>query len=114
MDIKGLRSAKLRDAETMLACLVKVDGNSHYREAFYPILTKQASRQLNGMGVIICVQMAIVEYAADLPPEITTTMQLQVLDFAEAIMTDNEVVRDARKFFDEVERACEVKKTHAS
>jgi hypothetical protein len=26
MDIKGLRSAKLRDAETMLACLVKVDG----------------------------------------------------------------------------------------
>jgi hypothetical protein len=98
MNIVGLKTSTLRDAETMLICLRKVSDELHFREGFYPLLTRQAGRRLNGAGVIIVIQMAICDYVRGMPVLMRVLMEKQVDDFAAAIMADREVVRDALRF----------------
>jgi hypothetical protein len=98
MNLMNLKSAKLRDAETMLACLLKVSKAPYLRERFYLLLTDQAGRQLNGVGVVIAIQLAILDYTREMPAMMSTLMDLQTDDFARAIMPDDEVVSDAKRF----------------
>lgn len=104
MDITKLKSAKLRDAESMLAYLREVNDVSDLREGFYPLLTVQAGRQLNGAGVMIVLQLVIADYARGMPVMMRAFLNSRIDDFARAIMPDDEVVNDAKRIHAEVEK----------
>lgn len=102
MDISKLKSAELCDAETMLARLIETDSEPHFRERFYPRLTALAGRRLNGVGVIIALQLEIAEYTRGMPPLMGRLMDMRIGDFVDAIMPDEEVAKDAKAFHAEV------------
>lgn len=102
MNIAELKCANLRDSESMAEQLAAVNNEPHLRERFYPILTAQAGRRLNGMGVIVTIQLAISDYVRGMPAMMAVLMDMQTLEFARAIMPDDEVYADAEKFYAEV------------
>ena len=90
-----MKTAKLIDAETMLERLRKVNDNAHYEERFFPLLTKQAGKELNGFGVLMAVQLAIADYTDGMPPLMANLMQYQVANFCAALVDDGDVLADA-------------------
>jgi hypothetical protein len=90
-----MKTAKLLDAKTMLERLRKVNDNAHYEERFFPLLTKQAGRELNGLGVLMAVQLAIADYTDGMPALMANLMQYQVDAFCAALVDDAEVLADA-------------------
>jgi hypothetical protein len=92
-----MKITKLLDTKTMLENLIKVNDIPHLQERFYPKLIKRAGDELNGLGVLLAVQIAIAEYTEGMPPMMAHLMQFQVEDFCAAMINDQEVLADAKR-----------------
>lgn len=98
-----LKVTDLPDEADMWLRLVSVIDNEHSARDFYPHLLKNAGRQLNGMGVVMAVQLAIADYVRTLPPPMPAVMQMFVKPLVEVLVDDEEVKADALRFIDEVD-----------
>lgn len=85
----------LPDREDMLRRLKSVMDEPHAVEQFYPLILKDAGRELVGMGVVMMLQLAIADYTAGLPPVMGAMLQMRVDDYITALVDDEEVRNDA-------------------
>ena len=85
----------LPDHEDMLRRLKSVMDEPHAVEQLYPLILKNAGRELVGMGVVMMLQLAIADYTAGLPPIISILVQQRVDDYITALVDDEEVRNDA-------------------
>lgn len=98
-----LKVVDLPDESDMWLRLLSVVDNEHSARDFYPHLLQNAGRQLNGMGVVMAIQLAIADYVRTLPPPMPAVMQMFVKPLVEALVDDEEVKADALRFIDDVE-----------
>lgn len=75
----------LPDEAEMLDKLKAVNDNPHMVERFYPILLKNAGQERTPDGVKLMVALAIYDYVKDLPPVMSTMMNMELDDFVEAL-----------------------------
>lgn len=89
------KTITLPEREDMLRRLKSVMDEPHAVERFYPLILKNAGRELVGMGVVMMLQLAVADYTADLPPIMGTLVQMNVDDYITALVDDEEVRGDA-------------------
>ena len=56
------RLIRLPDAETIMQKLVSAVDDNYLKERLYPIIAKEAGRELRPNGVVLMVQLAFAEY----------------------------------------------------
>lgn len=88
----------LPNREEMLANLIKVKGDPHLQENFYPILLKQAGQERVSRGIVMMLMLAIYDYTKGMPPVIANIMYMQAPDFIDALVSDPEVKKEAKSF----------------
>lgn len=98
-----LKVISLPDEQSMFSRLTAVFDDAHARANFYPLLYKSAGREVNGMGVVMVVQLAIADYVQTLPPPMPAIMQFWLRPIVEALIDDDDVKADAVHFIDEAE-----------
>lgn len=87
----------------MLTRLLKVNGENHLQERFYPILLKNAGSQKVAQGVVLLIQLAIYDYLQGLPPMMEPIMQMMVPDLIKALIDDEGVASEAQRFYEETQ-----------
>lgn len=91
----------LQGRDAMLCRLREVDDNPHFVEKFYPILLKDAGRELNPMGVCIMLLLAICDYTQGMPPIKAKRMEMRAKDFIGALVPNSPEIRhQAEEFWD--------------
>lgn len=75
----------LPDEAEMLERLKAVSDEPHMVERFYPLLLREAGQQKYPEGVKLMVALAIYDYVKDLPPVMSSLMNMQLEDFVEAL-----------------------------
>ena len=91
----GPKTIVLPEREDMLRRLKSVLDEPHAVERFYPLILKDAGRELVGMGVVMMLQLAIADYTAGMPPIMMAVVQMNVDDYITALVDDEEVRGDA-------------------
>jgi len=90
-----LHVTRLPDADDMLRRLISVDDNPHKREKFYPIILKNAGRELAGMGVVNMFVFAIHDYTQGMPPFMAVMLFDQIDDYVQALVDDEQAKAEA-------------------
>lgn len=94
---------RLPEKEDMLARLISVNDDSHAVEQFYPLILKDAGRELVGSGVVLMLHLAIHDYTEGMPPFMGALIQMSLKGYVEALIDDPEVKADALQFIDQVD-----------
>ena len=98
----ALKTIVMPENDEMLRRLVGVMDELHAREFFYPLILKGARRELNGMGVVLMVTLAIEDYTNELPPIMKSIVYMRLRDFVSALIDDEQVKQDAFEMLDSV------------
>lgn len=89
----------LPDNETMLRRLRAVNDEQHLRQKFYPLLLKDAGRELVPQGVVMMFVLAISDYIKGMPPMMETLMLMRADEYIDALIVDNEdAATEAKEF----------------
>ena len=94
----------LLNSVEMLERLLKVNDSMHLQEYFYPILLKQAGQERYAGGVVMMVVQAINEYLdrQGTPLAIVHLMSTQAPSFIDALVSDVEIAKEAKRILEEV------------
>jgi len=91
----------LPNHEEMLQRLLKVDGNPHLQERFYPILLKSAGQERVAQSVVLMLALAIHDYVKGMPSVMTDLMYMQAPQFIDALVDNPEVAEQTKTFLQE-------------
>ncbi len=92
-------------ADKMLQSLIAVDDQPHFQERFYPILLKDAGREVGAKGIVMMLSLAIYDYTKGMPQIVAALMQCMIPRFIDALVTDPKVAEAAKAFHAEVMQA---------
>lgn len=81
----------------MLANLLAVSNESHFRERLYPLFLEKAGRELEPMGIVIGLLLAVEDYSSGMPT-MKALVYLYFDRFIDAV-TDDAAARAAAKAF---------------
>ena len=81
----------LPDSDELLLRLKAASSEPHRIERLYPIILRNAGRQMYSTGIVIMLQLAFYDYTVDLPPIINIQLQMDIDNYISAILIDNEV-----------------------
>jgi hypothetical protein len=85
-----LKTITLPDRDNMLRRLRTVSSDRYMEERFFPHILKSAGHELAGEGVVNMLQLAIMDFAQDMPPTVGSTLQLSVDAYITALVDDKE------------------------
>jgi hypothetical protein len=80
-----------------------VIGDEYTVQNFFPHLVKNLNPQLNGMGVVLGVSLAIHDYTQSLPPMFGRLMQVYFKPLVVALIDDEQVKADALECIQQIE-----------
>jgi hypothetical protein len=98
------KTVVLPEHSDMLEHLRSVIDNQHAEQKFFPLLLKDAGRRLNGMGVVMMLELAIFDYCKGMPPIMVSIMHMHVRRLVEVLVNDDEVKADALRMLDDVNK----------
>ena len=91
------------DPQEIIRRLTSVNDEDTLVSRFYPMIAKDAGRQLVAEGVVIMFNLASYDFCQGYPPMISTLIQMQIPRWIDALIDDKEVVESAKQFIGEVE-----------
>jgi hypothetical protein len=94
----------LPERDDMLARLTAIDDEQHLVRRFYPKILKAAGQQRAAGGVVMLVQLAIVDYMEGMPAVLGQVMMLRRDQFVLALIDDETARAEAIEFMAEVDR----------
>ncbi|HSX14815.1 MAG TPA: hypothetical protein VLE72_02795 [Candidatus Saccharimonadales bacterium] len=97
-----LKTIRLPERDDMLQRLTGVMDDPHAVERFYPLILRSAGRELNGMGVVNMVALAIEDYCNGMPPVVKSAVYMNLRRYVTALIDDDVVRADAFALLDEV------------
>jgi len=103
----NLKAIKLSDPEELMKRLVSVENEPHFIERLYPLIVQRTSNhEINGPGVVTMLMLSMYDYVNDnkLPPLMSTMLHMRIREFVVAIVSDEEVLKDALDLLDEAEK----------
>lgn len=80
----------LPDADTMLARLRKVTDSDHVVKGLFPKLTAYAGESKYREGIELLVELAIYDYAQEMPPAVAAVLSFQAPRFVAALAGDDD------------------------
>ncbi|MDO8407699.1 MAG: hypothetical protein Q7S95_00470 [bacterium] len=92
----------LPERDDMLAKLVAVNGESHLRQKFYPLLLKHAGEPKVAMGVVMLLQLAIDDYTEGMSPVMVASMNMWMPQYIEALCPTETAVQEAKAMWEKV------------
>ncbi|MEE8131837.1 MAG: hypothetical protein V3T98_02225 [Candidatus Paceibacterota bacterium] len=98
------KTIKLPSAEEIIKRLKNVYDNDHVAERFYPMIAKEAKKQLVAEGVTMMFTLKIHDFVASgyrYPGVIEDILHMYVPSFIDAIIDDKEVAEAAKVFHQE-------------
>jgi hypothetical protein len=98
---KEVKVITLPNREEMLKRLLLVDADGYLVEKFYPLLLKDAGRQLVAKGVVMLFIQTLHDYTDGMPPMMWSVMFSRVPDYIDALVDDKEVATEAKAFLQE-------------
>jgi len=100
-----MKTVIMPSADEILDRLVKADSKLHYCQKLYPLLVKNADagKKVNGAGVVMAIHLALHEYTENLPDQMRRLVMMDVEMFIEAMITDPQVVAEAKEVWKEME-----------
>ena len=98
-----LKTTVIPDRETLLSRLRKVEDNAHAIQKFYPELQRKSGSELNGMGIVLTLNLAIHDYCDGMPPVLQVLILMRMHDYIDAMTDDEEIREDAHRFWEEVQ-----------
>lgn len=93
----------LPDAETMMSRLQEVSYNPHVVQYFYPLLTKYAGKERVPMGIVMMLQLAIHDYAKNLPMMMVSVLNMDMDNYIDALVLDEDAAAEAKTFWTAVQ-----------
>ncbi len=92
----------LPDREEMSRRLASLHDLDHVVERFHPILLQSAGRELNGMGVVMMLTLAIHDYTEGMPTMMSNIMFRSCPKYIDVLVDDKTVKADAKEFLETV------------
>ena len=88
----------LSGREEMLARLIKVSNEPHFRERFYQLILKHAGETKVVMGIVMLLALAIHDYTEGMPAMMASLLYMQIDEFIDAVCGDGnkEVAAEAK------------------
>lgn len=95
------RLITLPNREEMLERLKKVNDVDHTRQKFFPVLLKEAGRELLPQGVVMMLAIAIHNYTEGMPSMMSSLMYMSAPMYIDALVSDPEAAEEAKAFLNE-------------
>ena len=96
----------LPDAEEIMRRLMAVDDNAYLASAFYPLIAKEANRELVADGVVLMFGVKILNFQeAGNEPILSFILNTKVPRFIDALVDDRGVAEKAKTFHRETMEA---------
>lgn len=92
----------LPDSVQLLARLLEANNNDHLRERFYPMLLKEAGKNLAPTGIALMLVLAISDYTEGMPPSMTAIMYMMAPDLIDALVDDLDVAVETKAILQEM------------
>jgi hypothetical protein len=81
--------------------LLNFSPESHFVQKFYPIIEKNAGRNLAPQGIILMLTLAIYDYASEMPP-IHTMLNMRFKALIKVCVENEEVQDEVIKMYEEM------------
>ncbi len=98
-------------ADEMLQRLIAVNDHLHFQGQFYPILLKDAGRELSANGIVLMLFMAIYDYTEGMPPIARVVILDEIPQFIDALVTDPKLAEAAKAVYAKAMQATQQGKT---
>ncbi len=85
--------------EEMLKRLLKVNQSEHMREMFFPLLLDCAGQICTSSRIVMILAIALEDASKDLDPLIKGMMHDQIPQFVEALVEDEEAVKEVKEIW---------------
>jgi hypothetical protein len=95
--LNDMKTMVLPDSNETIRRLTAAYDDPHAVEKLYPIIAKDAGRELNGIGIVMLLMQAIHDYTENMPPMLRNIMLGSMDMFVDALVDNPEVKADAHE-----------------
>jgi len=86
-----LRTIVLPEIEEMQRRLISVDNTEYMSSKFYPLLTEYAGREMEILGVVHVLVLAVTIHSEGKPPMFSKVLFMRLPEFVKALIDDEEM-----------------------